>query len=58
MIFYVFTVTVYPVVTSFSKNVPITNIEVVGTSSSLPETSKIVSEIPIIDDEDAFKKGI
>jgi hypothetical protein len=46
------------VITSFSKNVPIINIEVVGSSSSRPETSKIVPEVAIIDDEDAFKKGI
>jgi hypothetical protein len=44
------------VITSFSKNVPIINIEVFG--SSRPEISKIFSEVAIIDDEDAFKKGI
>ncbi|CAB4036067.1 Hypothetical predicted protein, partial [Paramuricea clavata] len=51
-------ITVYPVITSFSKNVPIINIEVVGSSSSRPETSKIVPEVAIIDDEDAFKKEL
>lgn len=55
---FMFTVTVYPVITSFSKNVPIINIEVVGSSSSLPETSKIISDVAIIGDEDALKKGI